>query len=312
MVIAVIIILAAVFLFVLIVQLRKSDQEDNATLKLPTRHEFKETPEESLNNFCDYCQTNSTLFNSLSNSARKDYISNFDQALEDMSYGKYGAALDYFEKLVGIAPPADHYKIALDIAESFSGLCQSKTPNAILSLYDQFGATKVMPFAEQHGMRNKITQGLLLALKTVQPETIREPDIKNMLNFLDTPHPLTQILIQEHNQDLAEVLNNMAQQYNNQWIRVGGGYSTVKLALEQKLTPGIKNNTTQSYPTSQEAVDCQTIYTKETVEYTHCADDLEIINYALKSTKKAQEQADDPSELELLKSSKEATQKTDQ
>ena len=123
---------------------------------------------------------------------------------------------------------------------------------------------------------------------------------------------LSTLLANLLNADLAEVLNNMAQKYNNQWIRVGGGYSTVKLALEQKLTPGIKNNTTQSYPTSQEAVDCQTIYTKETVEYTHCADDLEIINYALKSTKKAQEQADDPSELELLESSKEATQKTDQ
>lgn len=146
-------------------------------------------------------------------------------------------ALDAFKKIISVALPADHYKIALQIAESFAGLCYSKTPNAILDLYDELNSTKIMLFAEQHNMRNKITQGLLLSLENIQPEVILSLILKNVLAFLNSHHPLIQMLIQEHNQDLANLLNNMAQKYNNQWVRVGGGYSTVKLSLEQNLPP---------------------------------------------------------------------------
>ncbi len=248
MLIAVIIILAAVFIFVLIKQLKTSGQEDNLPPKLPARGELKDALAENPNNFCDYCQKSSAPFKALSSSMRNAYHSNFDQAMEDISYGKYRAALDAFKKLITVAPPADHYKLALHIAESFAGLCYSKTPNAILDLYDELNSTKIMLFAEQHNMRNKITQGLLLSLENIQPEVIRDPDIKNVLAFLNSHHPLIQMLIQEHNQDLANLLNNMAQKYNNQWVRVGGGYSTVKLSLEQKLTPGTQKKA--GYPAS--------------------------------------------------------------
>ena len=324
MVIAVISILAAVFLFVLIKQLKTSDHKDH-TLQRPAQRELNDTRDENPNNVCDYCQKSSAPFKALSSAQRNDYLANLDQAIEDASYGKYGGALDAFKKIISVAPPADHYKIALQIAESFAGLCYSKTPNAILDLYDELNSTKIMLFAEQHNMRNKITQGLLLSLENIQPEVIRDPDIKNVLAFLNSHHPLIQMLIQEHNQDLANLLNNMAQKYNNQWVRVGGGYSTVKLSLEQKLTPGTQKKA--GYPASADYTEhneqtglsgmsgpsgmsgmpgqgspkgepksehkssnYQADYAKEAPEYAHDPDDLEIINYALKSAKKAEDE----------------------
>lgn len=154
-----------------------------------------------------------------------------DTVTELLTEDKYQAAWRQIEKALADKSfdPSDAL-FADDVAESFVGMADGKSPGAVLALYDKLNRKgRALAYAERHGQLAELYLALEFSLDAY-PEIRSRADMRQLLDLFRSGHPLVQALLRESPEIAANFLDDRAETFFADWRTDGTSSLAVVIA----------------------------------------------------------------------------------
>lgn len=182
---------------------------------------------------CTYCAEESAGFLALDEKGYNKYHRDFDK-IDTMVFEKPKVALERIERLLSVAPNADHDSLANSIVDCFEMLSEGKSPQEILNLFDTVCKKgHVLQFAARHGHKKRLSETLVVSLMNSIPDVITMRYLEDSFQFVEQEHDLVGMLRKEGINGLYRYLDDIAFQVESdiEWVRNHASYEAAKQKL---------------------------------------------------------------------------------